>query len=145
MKKLKIAIGSDHGGFLLKEKIKNFLTQENIEFKDFGAFSQESTDYPVIAKEIAQKVSNKEFDKGILICGSGLGMAITANKTKGIRAISCSEPCSAKFSRSHNNANILCLGERIIGEEMALCICKTWLETEFEGGRHSKRVDMIEN
>lgn len=144
MKKLKIAIGSDHAGFALKEKIKKFLEQEKIEFKDFGTFSEESVDYPVIAKEIATAVKNNLFDRGILFCGTGVGMAITANRLKGIRAIVCSESCSAKFSRTHNDANILCLGQRIIGEEVALDICKVWLNTEFESGRHLKRVQMME-
>lgn len=144
MEKLKIAIGADHAGFVLKEKIKKVLEQENIEFKDFGTFSEESVDYPVIAKEIAMAVQDNTFDRGILFCGTGIGMAITANRLKGIRAVVCSESCSARFSRTHNDANILCLGQRIIGEEVALDICKVWLNTKFEGERHTKRVEMME-
>lgn len=144
MGKLKVAIGADHAGFALKEKIKKVLEQENVEIKDFGTFSEDSVDYPVIAKEIATAVKNNIFDRGILFCGTGIGMAITANRLKGIRAVVCSESCSARFSRTHNDANILCIGQRIIGEEVAIDICKVWLNTKFEGGRHQKRVDMME-
>ena len=144
MEKLKIAIGSDHGGYILKEKIVAFLKSQNYELKDFGTNSAESIDYPLIAKEISNEIINGNFDRGILICGTGLGMSIAANKVKGIRAIACSDTCSARFSRAHNNANILCFGERIIGEELAKDICKIWLETEFEGGRHLNRINMFE-
>ncbi len=144
MDKKTIVIGSDHGGFHLKEKIKSFLEKENYTVKDFGTFSCESTDYPVIAKEVASAVANKEFNKGILICGSGVGVSICANKIKGIRAVVCSDTCSAKYSRLHNDSNILCIGERIVGEELAFDICKIWLNTDFEAGRHLKRINMIE-
>lgn len=144
MKKLTVAIGSDHGGYILKEKIVKFLKEENYEVKDFGVYSPASVDYPEIAKSVAKEVVAKNFDRGILICGTGLGMSIAANKVKGIRAVACSETCSARFSRLHNDANILCFGERIIGEELAKDISKIWLETEFEEGRHLKRICMLE-
>lgn len=145
MQNKKIIIGSDHAGFNLKEKIKSFLNESEYEVYDIGVYSLESSDYPVIAKELASKISNKEYDKGILICGTGIGMSIAANKIKGIRAVVCSDTTSAKFSRQHNNANILCLGERIVGEYLAKDICKIWLETQFEANRHQRRIDMIEN
>lgn len=144
MKKTSIAIGSDHGGYILKEKIVKFLEKENYEVKDFGTNTPESVDYPVIAKTVANEITAGNFDKGILICGTGLGMSIAANKVNGIRAIACSETCSAHFSRAHNDANILCFGERIVGEELAKDICKIWLQTEFEGGRHTNRINMFE-
>lgn len=144
MDKKKIAIGSDHGGFNLKNKILKFLQENNYEVKDFGTFSAESVDYPVIAKEVCEEITNGNFERGILICGTGLGMSIAANKIKGIRAICCSDTTSAKYSRLHNDANILCFGERIIGEELAKDITEIWLNTDFEEGRHKKRVDMFE-
>ncbi len=144
MEKFRIAIGSDHGGYILKEKLIKFLTSLEYDVKDFGTNSDESIDYPVIAKEVASEVAKGNFDRGILICGTGLGMSIAANKVKGIRAIACSDTCSAKYSRAHNNANILCLGERIIGEELAKDITKIWLKQGFEGGRHLNRINMIE-
>lgn len=140
----KIIIGSDHAGFLLKEKIKAFLFDLKYEVTDIGTNSIEAIDYPIIAKELATKVASNEYEKGILICGTGIGMSITANKIKGIRAVVCSDTTSAKFSREHNNANILCFGERIIGEYLAKDICKIWLDTEFQKDRHLKRVNLIE-
>lgn len=144
MTKSKIAIGSDHGGYILKNKIVKFLQDTGYEITDLGTNSAQSIDYPVIAKAAAEKITKGESDKAILICGTGLGMSIAANKVKGIRAIACSDTCSARYSRAHNNANILCFGERIIGEELAKDICKIWLETDFEGGRHLKRIEMFE-
>lgn len=140
----KIAIGSDHGGFELKNIIKDFLIANNYEVEDFGIFEKKPVNYPEIARLVSTSVANGESNKGILICGSGLGMAIAANKIKGIRAVTCSETYSAKMSRLHNNANILTMGQRVIGEDVAIEIVKIWLETEFEGGRHQVRVDMIE-
>ena len=126
-------------------EIYNFLLQKNgYEYKDFGVYDSEPVDYPVISKEVANKVTNGDFQMGILICGSGLGMAIAANKVKGIRAVTCHDTYSAKMSRAHNNANILTLGARVIGKDLAIDVLKTWLNTEFEGGRHQKRIDMIE-
>lgn len=144
MKDVKIAIGSDHGGFELKAKIVEYLNSKGIETKDFGTFTNESCDYPVFAKEVATEVANGLFDKGILICGTGIGVSIVANKVKGIRAALCFDTFCAKMSREHNNANILCLGQRVLSEDLALEIVDIWLKTDFEGGRHLTRVNMIE-
>lgn len=144
MENNKIAIGADHGGFRLKEIIVQYLRGKNIEFVDFGTFDEESCHYPVFAKKVASAVSDGTCDKGILICGTGIGVSITANKFKGIRAALCGDTFSAKMSRAHNNANILCLGQRVIGEGLAIEIVESWLNTDFEGGRHKVRVDMIE-
>ena len=140
----KIAIGSDHGGYILKGKIITYLEGLGFEVNDFGTNSFDSVDYPIIAKKVCDSIVINENELGILICGTGLGMSIAANKIKGIRAIACSETCSARFSRAHNDANVLCFGERIVGEELAKDICKIWLETDFEKGRHKTRVDMLE-
>ena len=140
----KIIIGSDHAGFNLKNKIFKYLSDEDYNIYDFGVHSDSPVDYPVIAKEVANKIANKEFTKGILICGSGIGMSIAANKIKGIRAAVCSDTTSARFSRLHNDANVLCFGERIIGEYLAKDICKIWLETNFEAERHLKRVNLLD-
>lgn len=145
MEKIKIAIGSDHGGFELKEKIIEYLKSNEIEFKDFGTFSNESCDYPVFAKEVALEVSKGAFNKGILICGTGIGVSIVANKVKGIRAALCFDTFCAEMSRAHNNANVLCLGQRVLAQDLALEIVDVWLNSEFEGGRHEKRVHMIED
>ena len=139
-----IAIGCDHGGFLLKEEILKYFDSLNIKYKDFGIFSNTKTDYPVIAKEVASHVAKNEFEKGILFCGTGLGMSITANKIKNIRAICATDIYSVKYSRLHNNANILCLGGRVIGSGLAIELINIFLNTDFEGGRHKKRIDMIE-
>ena len=140
-----IAIGSDHGGINLKNKIIEYLDANKIQYKDFGTFNTQSCDYPIIARTVANSVANKEYTKGILVCGSGVGMSIVANKVKGIRAVVCSDTYTAKKSREHNNANILCLGERVIGFDLAYDIVDIWLNTNFEiGGRHQRRVDMIE-
>lgn len=140
----KIIIGSDHAGFNLKNKLIQFIENKGIEIDDAGTYSTESCDYPKIAKEVAEKISSKEYEKGILVCGTGIGMSIAANKIKGIRAAVVSDTCSAKMSRMHNNSNILCLGERIVGEELAKDITEIWLNTDFLGERHAHRVDMIE-
>lgn len=142
--KNKIIIASDHAGFNLKNKIISHLKEEGYDVTDNGTYSTDAVDYPVIAKDTAKKVANGDFEKGILICGSGIGMSITANKIKGIRAVVCSDTTSAKFSRLHNNANVLCFGERIVGEYLAKDICKIWLTTNFEEQRHLKRVNLIE-
>lgn len=145
MKDMKIAIGSDHGGFELKAKIAEYLKSKGIEIKDFGTFTNESCDYPVFAKEVATEVANGSFNKGILICGTGIGVSIVANKIKGIRAALCFDTFCAKMSREHNNANILCLGQRVLSQDLALEIVDIWLKTDFEGGgRHQRRVDLIE-
>ena len=144
MEKLKIAIGADHGGFELKEKIIEYLKLKNIEFKDFGAFSTNSCDYPKIGRTVSIEVDANNFNRGILICGSGIGMSIVANRYKGVRAALCWDLTTAKFSRTHNDANILCLGQRVIDEQLAIEMVDLWLKTEFEGGRHKLRVYMLE-
>lgn len=144
MDTLKIAIGSDHGGFHYKASIIDYLKTNNIEYVDVGTYTLDSCDYPEIAHKVAGKVASGEVNRGILICGTGIGMSIAANKVRGIRAALCGDTSSARLTRAHNDSNILCLGERIIGEVLALDIVDTWLKTEFEGGRHQRRVDMIE-
>lgn len=144
MQNLKIAIGSDHAGFELKEEIKKLLKENFYEFYDFGAYDKTSVDYPIIAKEVAKRIADGEFDRGIIVCGSGIGVAIAANKVRGVRAANCNDIYCAKMSRMHNNANVLTLGGRVVGVGIAQEIVKTWLSTEFEGDRHQKRVDMIE-
>lgn len=140
---MKIAVGSDHGGVELKEEIKKFLNREGYEFKDFGTNSTESCDYPDYALPVAEAVAAKEYDLGILICGTGIGIGIAANKVPGIRAALCSDTFSAHATREHNNANILTLGQRVVGPGLAIDIVKTFLNTEFEGERHQKRIDKI--
>ncbi len=144
MTKLRIAIGSDHGGYEMKQDIIQFLLENNYECSDVGNYNGESVDYPLVAQKLAKEVISGEFDRGILLCGSGLGMAIAANKVKDIKAVTCHDTYSAKMSRTHNNANVLTLGARVIGIELAKDIVKIWLESEFEGGRHQRRVDLIE-
>lgn len=140
----KIIIGSDHAGFNLKNKLIKYLESKGIETKDAGTYSTDSCDYPIIAKEVSYCIAEGKYSKGILVCGTGIGMSIAANKVKGIRAAVLSDTCSAKMSRLHNNTNILCLGERIVGEELAKDIVDMWLSSEFLGGRHEKRVAMFE-
>lgn len=145
MERIKIAIGADHGGFRLKETIIKHLRGLNLEFQDFGTFDEQSCDYPEYAKNVASAVASGEFSKGILVCGTGIGVSIVANKINGIRAALCSDTFSAKASRAHNDANILCLGQRVIGEGLAIEIVDAWLSSEFEAGRHVNRVSKIEN
>ena len=139
----RIAMGSDHVGYPLKEEIKKVLDELGYIYQDFGTHSVERTDYPLFAKDVTSAISSNQADLGILICGTGVGMSIAANKVKGIRAVVCSEPYSAMLSRQHNNTNVLALGSRVIGPELARMIVRAWLEAEFEGGRHATRVDMI--
>lgn len=140
---LTISIGSDHAGYPLKEKIKEFLLSRGYRVIDFGTTSTESTDYPLFAKEVCLAIQRGEAQRGILICGTGIGMSITANKFKGIRAALCLNEYMARMSRKHNDANVLCLGDRIIGDDLALSIVEAWLSTDFEGGRHERRVNLI--
>ena len=140
---MRIAIGSDHVGMELKPLIIDYITELEHEVEDFGTYDTNRTDYPVYGKKVAEEVVSGNFDKGILICGTGVGISIAANKVKGIRAIVCSEPYSAMLSREHNDTNILAFGSRVIGSEVAKMIVKSWLETEFEGGRHAGRIEMI--
>lgn len=138
-----IAIGSDHGGFELKEHVKKHFDEFGIEYKDYGTYSEESVDYPDCAKPVCEAVQNKTADCGVLICGTGIGISIAANKHKGIRAALCSDVYSAKMTKMHNDANIICLGGRVVGRELAFMIIDEWLATEFEGGRHCQRLDKI--
>ncbi len=140
-----IAIGSDHGGFALKQEIKEYLEERNIPYKDFGTNTADSCDYPLYAKEVAHAVANKECEKGILICGTGIGISITANKVKGIRCALCHDCFSAQATREHNDANILAMGGRVVGAGLALKIVDTFLNTEFSNDeRHLRRINMIE-
>lgn len=145
MENLRIAIGSDHGGYEYKEQIVSHLKEKGYECVDVGTYSTDSCDYPVIARAVTTKITTGEADRGILICGTGIGMSIVANKVKGIRAALCGDTFSARASRAHNNSNVLCLGERVIGINLAMDIVDIWLESNFEGGRHQRRVDMMEN
>ena len=140
---MKIALGSDHAGFVLKEQIKDYLDSRLIEYEDFGTFNEESTDYPRYAEQICKAITNLDFDRGILICGTGIGMSIAANKFHGIRAVACSEPFSAILSKRHNDSNVLCMGARVIGSGVAMLITEGWLNASYEGGRHERRVGMI--
>ena len=142
--KMKIALGSDHGGYQLKENLKKYLKELNVEYKDFGCNSEKSVDYPDIGFKIAIEVKNRNYDKGILICGTGIGMSIVANKIKGIRASLCHDVFSARYAREHNDANILTLGGRVIDSGLAKEIVKVWLNTDFSGEeRHLKRLNKI--
>lgn len=138
-----LAIGSDHGGFELKNHVMKHLKDRGIEYKDFGCYDENSVDYPDIAKAVGEVVSGGECERGILICGTGIGISIAANKIKGIRAALCSDVYSAKMTKEHNNANIICMGGRVIGRELAFMIVDAWLDAEFQGGRHQARIDKI--
>ena len=138
-----IAIGSDHGGYKLKEEIKKYLEEKDIEYIDCGCMNEERVEYPNIAKEVAKLVQSKKADKGILICRSGIGMSVVANKFKGIICTPCHNEYTAKYSRLHNNSNILAIGADDVTENEAICILRMWLATEFEGGRHQERLDII--
>ena len=141
---MQIIIGSDHGGYRLKEEIAEYLKSKGISVFNAGTYSTESCDYPVIAKEVALRVLATPDAKGILVCGTGIGVSIAANKVKGIRASHCTDTFTARMTVQHNNSNILCLGERITGTGLALDIVDAYLGAKFEGGRHQKRIDMIE-
>jgi ribose 5-phosphate isomerase B len=140
---MKIAIGCDHGAFELKHEIIKFLESENHEVKDFGTYTTDSCDYPDIALPVAEAVVAKEYEFGILVCGTGIGIGIAANKIPGIRAALCSDTFSAHATREHNNANILTMGQRVVGVGLALDIVKTFITSKFEGGRHQNRIDKI--
>ena len=139
----KIAIGNDHAGFELKDTVISVLEEYNIEYKDFGCYSAEKAEYPIYAQKVADAVSKGECTEGILLCGTGIGISIAANKVKGIRAAVCSDPASSKLSKLHNNSNILAMGARIVGKELAKDILKAWLQAEFEGARHQERINAI--
>ncbi|TWI59780.1 ribose 5-phosphate isomerase B [Halalkalibacter nanhaiisediminis] len=140
---MKIAIGSDHGGVTIREEIKQLMDEMGIEYDDFGCECDTSVDYPDYALPVAEKVASGEYDRGILICGTGIGMSIAANKVKGIRCALVHDTFSAKATRQHNDSNVLAMGERVIGAGLAREIASVWLTTEFEGGRHERRVSKI--
>ena len=140
-----IALGADHGGYKLKEEIKKYLDEIGIEYKDFGTDSEERCDYPEFAEKVAKAVQSKECEKGILVCGTGFGVSIVANKFKGIRCASCWNEEVARLLKGHNNANIIALPGRFINVSQAIVILRAWIATEFMGGRHQERLQMIEN
>ena len=140
---MKIAIGSDHAGFPLKKELAAYLRKKGHTVKDVGVFNTRRSDYPDYAQKAAQCILSGEYERGILSCGSGVGMCISANKIHGIRAVVCTEPYSAVMSRRHNDTNVLCLGSRVVGIELAQMIVDQWLAAEYEGGRHQKRVDKM--
>ena len=142
---MKIAMGSDHGGIHLKEHLKSYLLDKGFEVEDYGTYTEASVDYPDYAAAVAEAVAAKKQEYGILICGTGIGISIAANKIKGIRAALCGDCFSAQMSKEHNNANILCMGERVIGLGLAEKIVDTYLNREFLGGRHARRVEKIMN
>lgn len=138
-----IAIGSDHGGYALKEEIRKHLTARGIEFTDYGTFSEESCDYPVYAEKVCKAVTGGEAEKGILCCGTGIGMSMAANKIRGIRCACCGDCFSAEMTRRHNDANVLALGGRVVGPGLAEKMVDLFLDTPYEGGRHARRVGMV--
>ena len=140
---MKIGIGNDHVALEMKNEIIKFLSEKGIEVIDYGTYESNRCDYPVYGEVVANAVVSKEVDCGVLICGTGVGISLAANKVKGIRACVCSEPYSAKLSKQHNNTNIIAFGARVIGVETAKMIVDEWLSAEFEGGRHQNRIDMI--
>jgi ribose 5-phosphate isomerase B len=138
-----IALGSDHAGLPLKRTVAQLLDEMNLPYKDYGTYSEERCNYPEYGYKAAAAVASGECDKGIICCGTGIGISLSANKVKGIRCVVCSEPYSALLSRQHNDTNMLAMGSRVVGSELAKMIVKTWLEGEFEGGRHAVRVEQI--
>jgi len=138
-----IALGSDHGGYALKEAIKQVLDEKGIPYKDFGAHSEDSCDYAQMAVAPCRAVTKGECEKALLFCGTGVGISMAANKLRGVRAVVCSDPFSARFSRLHNDANTLCLGGRVLGAGLAWELVELFLNTEFEGGRHARRIGQI--
>ena len=140
---MKIAIGCDHSAIELKKEIIKYLEELGHTVTDYGTHTTESVDYPVYGKKVADAVVSKECECGVLICGTGIGISLAANKVKGIRAAVCSEPYSAKLSKQHNNSNIIAFGARVVGVDLAKMIVKEWLDAEYEGGRHARRVDLL--
>ena len=138
---MKIALGADHGGFSLKQKIGGLLISLGYEIADLGCHSQQSVDYPDIAERVVEQITTGESDRGILVCGTGIGMCMAANRKRKIRAALCHDEYTARMSREHNDANILCIGERVTGEGVALDLVKTWLATSYAGGRHQQRIE----
>lgn len=142
---MKIVLGSDHAGFELKADLRDYLVEQNIAIFDMGVAEEIPADYPEIARAVAEKISQKEFERGILICGSGIGMSIVANRFPGVRAALCHDLYTARMSREHNDANLLVLGGRLIGKGLAREMIKVWLESVFQGGNHQRRLDQIES
>lgn len=140
---MKIAIGCDHGGIHLKKVLQDHLAARNVEYTDVGTYTDDSCDYPDFAVKVCDEVVSGRADRGILVCGTGIGMSMAANKVDGIRAVLCGDVFSAKMSREHNDANVLCLGERVTGPGLAEMMLDVWLDTEFAGGRHERRVHKI--
>lgn len=142
---MKIAIGCDHGGYLLKQDVLVWLEEHDIDFEDVGCYSRESVDYPIYGEKVARAVAAGEADYGIVICTTGIGISIAANKVKGIRCAHCTDTLSAEMTRRHNNANVLAMGAGLTGTNVALRMVEVFLNTEFEGGRHQRRVDLLDN
>ena len=140
---MKIAFGCDHGGYDLKEDVLAFLKSRDIEVLDFGTHSTASVDYPNYGRAVGEAVQSKEADLGIIICGTGIGISLAANKVEGVRAAVVSDTFSARMARMHNNANVLAFGSRVVGKGLAIDLVKAWLDSSFEGGRHKRRVDKI--
>ncbi len=141
-----IALGSDQAGYLLKQEVIKYLEEKGLEYKDYGSYNEDSVDYPIYGKSVAKAIVNGECDRGIIICGTGIGISIAANKVKGIRAALCSDCFSAEATRQHNDANILAMGARVVGPGLAVKIVDTFLNTEFSGAeRHQRRIDMLED
>jgi len=139
----KIALGCDHGGYPLMQEVKKYLDEKGLSYEDFGAYSAESCDYPVYAEKAARAVASGECDRGIVICGTGVGVSICANKVRGVRCALCGDCFTAEFTRRHNDANMLAMGARVTGPGLALKIVETFLNAEFEGGRHARRVKLM--
>ena len=142
---MKIAVAADHGGYKLKEKVKEHLLERGIEVEDLGTHSEESVDYPIYGKLCGEEVASGQADLGVVVCGTGIGISIAANKVHGIRCGLCTSVEMAHLTKQHNNANILALGGRTTGEELAMEIVDEWLDTQYEGGRHQRRVEMLDN
>jgi ribose 5-phosphate isomerase B len=142
---MKVCIGADHAGFALKELVASSLREADVEVVDVGTNSPDSVDYPVYALRVARAVESGQADRGILVCGSGIGMCIAANRVPGVRAVNGREPFEARMSRRHNDSNVLCLGSRFIGVDLALEIVREWIKEPFEGGRHDRRIYLIDN
>ena len=142
---MKIAVAADHGGYKLKEKVKEHLLERGIEVEDLGTHSEESVDYPIYGKLCGEAVASGQADLGVVVCGTGIGISIAANKVHGIRCGLCTSVEMAHLTKQHNNANILALGGRTTGEELAMEIVDEWLDTQYEGGRHKRRVEMLDN
>jgi ribose 5-phosphate isomerase B len=141
---MKIVVGSDHAGFAMKERVKAFLREKGLSVEDVGTYNEESVDYTDFGKEVARRISDGGFDRGVLICGTGLGMSMAANRFKGVRAALANDLFSAIMSRRHNDSNVLVLGGRLIGDALALQLVETWLETPFDRGRHQRRLEKMD-